>query len=322
MPNVVDVAQAKALVASGELDVVDVREPHEFDGGHIPGARNVPLAELTADPRGKLRDRRVLFVCARGPRSMTAAKAAESAGRSDVLTLEGGTAAWRDAGLAIETSPDPSSSAPRSRADEGTLPVGGPPGDPGCGLPEPALDAVVGANLRALREARGLSLDAMTQLTGLSRQLLGQIELGRAAPSVSVVWRLARAFDVPFSALISTHQAAQTSVTRAASAKRLVSPDGRFSSRALYDLSEKTNVEFYELDLAGHSREDAQPHAPGTRENLVVTTGRLELEVDGQRFELATGDAIAFTADRPHSYVNPGSEHCRMYLVMTYAAGG
>lgn len=310
MPKIVGAAEAKTLVDAGDVDVVDVREPHEFSQGHLPRARNVPLAELLADPKGKVRGQRALFVCARGTRSEKAATAAEEKGLREAFTLDGGTGAWRDAKLPIETDDKPTTTS--------SLPVSDAPGDAGCGLPEPALDAVVGANLRALREARGLSLDTMAQLTGLSRQLLGQIELGKAAPSVSVVWRLARAFDVPFSALISTHQRVETSVLRAAQAKRLVSPDGRFSSRALYDLAEKTNVEFYELRLAAHSREDAQPHQAGTRENLVVTAGKLELEVGGARHELATGDAIVFAADVAHSYVNPSSEECRMYLVMTY----
>jgi quercetin dioxygenase-like cupin family protein len=50
-----------------------------------------------------------------------------------------------------------------------------------------------------------------------------------------------------------------------------------------------------------------------------VVSGRLELVVGGEQYELSRGDAIVFTADVPHSYVNPGSEECRMYLVMTYA---
>jgi transcriptional regulator with XRE-family HTH domain len=190
-----------------------------------------------------------------------------------------------------------------------------------CGLPEPGLDVVVGANMRTLRTQRNLNLDQLAKMTGLSRTLLGQIELGKTAPSVGMVWRIAQAFGVHFSALLASAQPQGTSVLRAADAKRLISPDGRFSSRALYPLAEKPDAEFYELQLAPHSREDAQPHQTGTRENLIVTAGRLELHVGSERFELGTGDAIVFTADVPHSYVNPGGQECRMYLVMTYAGG-
>lgn len=179
---------------------------------------------------------------------------------------------------------------------------------------------MVGSNLRALRQRRNMSLDEAARLTGVSRTLLGQIELGKAPPSVSVVWKLARAFKVHFSALLATNESFPTSILRSADAKRLVSPDGRFSSRPLYPATDDPDTEFYELFLAGHSREDAEPHAPGTRENLVVSRGRLEVHAGGERFELGQGDAIVFSADVPHAYVNPGSEECWMYLVMTYGA--
>jgi transcriptional regulator with XRE-family HTH domain len=173
--------------------------------------------------------------------------------------------------------------------------------------------------LRALRTERNLSLDELARQAGLSRNLLGQIELGKTAPSVSVVWKIARVFDVPFSALLATAEPAQASVVlRRADAKRLVSPDGRFSSRALYIPGARTHVEFYELFLAAQSREDAQPHRAGTRENLIVARGRLDLDVADKHFELATGDAIVFAADVPHAYVNPSNDECWLYLVMTY----
>jgi rhodanese-related sulfurtransferase/transcriptional regulator with XRE-family HTH domain len=312
MPKTVDPAEARALVAKGDVDVVDVRDADAWARGHVPGARNVPLADVQANARGSVTKERVLFVCSSGNRSLRAAEAAERAGLKEVYSLDGGTRAWEAAGFPIEAQSARKTDGAASAPDN-------PPGDPSCGLPEPALDAVVAENVRRLREQRGVSLDELARLTGLSRTVLGQIELGRTSPGVSVVWRLARAFDVHFSALLGTPEHTETLVLRGAKAKRLVNPDGRFSSRALYDATERTSVEFYELVLTAHSREDAQPHQPGTRENLVVTSGRLDLEVGGERFELAKGDAIVFRADVAHSYVNPGGEDCVMYLVMTYA---
>lgn len=307
--------EAEALIAAGDVDVVDVRDAHEYAMARIPGARCVPLAELRADPSRSLPRDRVLLVCARGMRSQTAAAVAEGIGLAEVYHLEGGLIAWQSSGLAIE-APDETAAPPSSES----VPLSAPP-DESCGLPEPGLDAVVGANMRAYRGERNMTLDQLTQLTGLSRTLLGQIELGKTPPSVGVVWRIAQAFNVHFSALLATTGRPETQVLRGANAKRLVSPDGRFSSRALYPFAEKPDAEFYELFLAAHSREDAQPHQPGTRENLIVTAGQLDLLVGSERFELAKGDAIVFTADVPHSYVNPGREDCWMYLVMTYASG-
>lgn len=86
----------------------------------------------------------------------------------------------------------------------------------------------------------------------------------------------------------------------------------------LYPLTEKPQADFYELYFTGHSGEDAQPHEPGTRENLVITPGRLEVDEDGVRHELTKGDAIIFGADVPHAYINSSNEACWADLVMTY----
>ncbi len=301
---------AKALIDLGEVDVIDVRDAREYAGGHIPGARLLPLDELKPDPKAKLTRDNVLFVCAKGIRSATAAKLAEGLGFGRLYTLEGGTQAWVAAGLPLERPEAPSPTAP-----------GAPRADDSCPAPPPSLDQAVGHNLHALRTARGWSLDQVAKATGLSRHALGQIETGRASPPVSSVWRLANAFEVPFSALLASSAPAKTLQLPAKRAKRLSTPDGRFSSRALYALNEHPTVEFYELYLAPHSTEEANAHAPGTRENLVVASGQLELVLGKERFALEQRDAIEFTADVPHSYVNPASTECWMYLVMTYPAG-
>jgi rhodanese-related sulfurtransferase/transcriptional regulator with XRE-family HTH domain len=342
-------AQAQAFItaasADGGLDIVDVRDPRDWASGHVPGARSLPLDELRKNPRAakdKVGGGKVLFVCARGVRSMSAAQLAEDAGHAEVYSLDGGMLAWAAAGLPIETAEAPeagaaeasaAAEAPRAAAAPAAFasPASGnggarprsaaaavEPAAEGAEITEPALDRVVGDNLRALRTTRNLSLDVLARLTGLARSLLGQIELGTTSPSVGVVWKLARAFDVPFSAMLATAQPAAISVLRAGRAKRIVGNDGKFSSRALYPLGDEPDAEFYELILAPYSREDAHPHQAGTRENLVVAAGRLELTVGTEHFTLTKGDAILFSADVPHSYENPDRDECWLYLVMTY----
>jgi rhodanese-related sulfurtransferase/transcriptional regulator with XRE-family HTH domain len=311
MPSVVGPQDAQALIAAGGIDIIDVRDPRDWAAGHVPGARNVPLDDLKAGP--PLQRDRILFVCARGVRSETAARLAEQQGFSAVYSLDGGMLEWASKGMPIEAEVAPAA-APPSAAREPSE-----PDDGSCGLPAPGLEVIVGANLRTLRSERDLSLDALARLTGLSRTLLGQIELGKAAPSVNVVWKIARAFDVHFSALLATASRSETSVLRAAEATRLTSPDGRYSTRALFPLGDRPDAEFYELYLGPHSREDAHPHQPGTRENLIVVAGRLELQLAGERFTLTKGDAIVFAADVPHIYENPDKDPCWIHLVMTYA---
>src|SRR4030095_9603248 len=156
-----------------------------------------------------------------------------------------------------------------------------PEGAPAATTTHPAestdLAPVVGSNLRPLRTRRGLSLERLAQISGVSRAMLGQIELGQSAPTINVLWKIARALEVTFSALISARTQSGALVLRSQESKILTSKDRSFSSRALFPFDEPRRVECYELRLAPGSVEDADAHPPGTAENLVLTAGTLEI---------------------------------------------
>lgn len=149
--------------------------------------------------------------------------------------------------------------------------------------------------------------------------MLGQIETGKSVPTISLLWKVATALDVPFAALIAARHSEGTVVLRRDRAKVLASNEGSFTSRALFPFDGERKVEFYELRLAPFHREYAEAHAAGTRENLVVVRGTVEIVPAGEGPKvLAEGDAILFEADRPHIYRNLGSSEAVLYLVMTY----
>ena len=93
--------QAQELIDRGDVEVIDVRDPGEWSGGYIAGARLVPLDTLRADPKGVLVKDGVLFVCAAGVRSQTAARIAASLGFTRVYNLGSGTRGWVKAGLPL-----------------------------------------------------------------------------------------------------------------------------------------------------------------------------------------------------------------------------
>ncbi len=126
------------------------------------------------------------------------------------------------------------------------------------------LTPVVGANLRRLRAKRGLSLEKLARASGVSRAMLGQIELGQSTPTINVLWKIARALAVPFSELITNRAAGRSTVLPADRAKMLTSHDGAFSSRALFPFDAPRTVEFYELRLLAPllAMEQADPHPP------------------------------------------------------------
>ena len=84
--------------------IVDVREPHEFDGGlgHIPGAELVPLGTLGKTAKLWEPDAAIVLVCRSGGRSAAAARLLVRLGFSTVMNLRGGMLAWNETGLPVE----------------------------------------------------------------------------------------------------------------------------------------------------------------------------------------------------------------------------
>jgi transcriptional regulator with XRE-family HTH domain len=184
--------------------------------------------------------------------------------------------------------------------------------------PEPG--PAVGPNLRRIRTTRGLSLERLARASGVSRAMLGQIESGQSNPTINTIWKIARALNCQISALITNQPAWKTKVLRAANAKLLTSRDGKISSRALFlPCDHSRQVQFYELRLAPLASERAEPHPPGTIENLVVANGSLETVVSDVHHSLLAGDAIQFEADVRHEYRNAVAAETILYVVTTYA---
>ena len=113
----VDAQQSLELINDDSVIFVDVREAGEIaSGGKIEGAYHVPRSflEFYIDPASSLHmdifssDKQVIFYCASGGRSILAAKLARDMGVANVANLEGGFAAWAEAGgrIQLPAAPD------------------------------------------------------------------------------------------------------------------------------------------------------------------------------------------------------------------------
>jgi transcriptional regulator with XRE-family HTH domain len=181
------------------------------------------------------------------------------------------------------------------------------------------LNDIVGQNLRRYRTKRGYSLEKLAKLSSVSRGMLSQIELGKSAPTIGVLWKIATALDLPFMTFMTSSETSGTVVLRQHDAKVLQSHGGKFTSRALFPFAGERRTEFYELLIAPGHVETAEAHAAGTLEDLVVANGVIDVFDGNDWFQLETGDAIVFDAALPHAYRNSGKSDATAYLVMTYA---
>lgn len=98
----ISVAEAKEKIESGNVQIIDTRQPGEYIGGHVPEAINIPHMAVV-NRKGDLDgSKELVFICETGARSALAAEFAAALGFKDLYNVEGGTQAWKKAGYAVE----------------------------------------------------------------------------------------------------------------------------------------------------------------------------------------------------------------------------
>jgi rhodanese-related sulfurtransferase len=98
----IDVNAAKEKASSGDVQVIDVRTPGEYAGGHVPGAINIPHMSVVSRKGELATDKELVFICQMGQRSALACEFAAALGFENLYNVEGGTEAWIKAGYAVE----------------------------------------------------------------------------------------------------------------------------------------------------------------------------------------------------------------------------
>lgn len=170
------------------------------------------------------------------------------------------------------------------------------------------------ASLREARRARGLSLDAVAKLSGVSRSMVSQIERGESSPTVATLWNLTQALQVDFAGLLEGKPETGIEVTRAGAAPVIArSPGVRI--RILSPAEAVGEHEVYDLSFAAGAALVSEPHSPGCREHLTVVEGELAVESGDERETLGPGDTARYAADRAHS-IRAGAGPARAILIV------
>ncbi|MCB1278530.1 XRE family transcriptional regulator [Prosthecobacter sp.] len=183
-----------------------------------------------------------------------------------------------------------------------------------------AINENLGKRVKKLRGDRGWSLEELATASGVSRSMLSEIEREKANPTLTVTFRIARAFGMTLQELIESAEtsASKIQVIRANDRAQVYRSDKQCEIRTLSPLNLEKDVEFYELSLRVGGALRSQPHFEGTREFLTVEEGSVRIESDQDIEELGKGDSGTYRADVPHAIVNTGKADALVFLVVIY----
>lgn len=175
----------------------------------------------------------------------------------------------------------------------------------------------IGSRIKKLRLRKALSLQQLSDHTGLSVAMLSKIERGSLFPTLPTLLRIALVFGVQLDHFFVTDEP-RVAVTRKAERIRLPIPAS----------GEQTSYLFESLDYPlsdrrigaylAHFPQDGTPsqvHEHGTEELVYIVSGNLTVTVDGQETLLEAGDAMTFDSSLPHSYRPEGEAECEALVV-------
>lgn len=174
----------------------------------------------------------------------------------------------------------------------------------------------VGNRLRELRTERGMSMRGLARASGLSTNALSMIERGRTSPSVSTLYKIATALNVPVTAFFRMEPPRQEIVFRKADERsRIPIPRGQWEGLGGEIFVGGVEPLMLTLEAGANSGRFGMIHTG--HEFVMCLEGQLEYEVEDQRYLLEAGDSLIFAAQLQHRWRNPGKDLTKAVIVLS-----
>lgn len=166
----------------------------------------------------------------------------------------------------------------------------------------------VGVQLRALRDARGLSLSEVARRAQVGKGTLSELETGRRNPTLDTLFAITTALEVPLSAALPAPSSVGPHVSGDAVDAWLVERrDGAGGS-----------TEVLRLQVRSGRTQRSAAHAAGVTEQVLVVDGVLVLGAESDPVRVGAGEVLTYSGDRPHVFTAEGGRDASAVLVMRY----
>jgi transcriptional regulator with XRE-family HTH domain len=176
----------------------------------------------------------------------------------------------------------------------------------------------LGGRVKRLRRRRGLTLEELAGLSGVSRAMISKVERGEKNPTLVVAAKLAEGLGVTLSGLAGMEERREAVVVPRERRMVMRDPETGFERQLLSPNFVGRGVEFIRNEIPeGSTSGEFPPHRRGVEEHIVVERGSLRATVGGEDYLLGEGDALYFEADVTHRFDNAGEGECSYYLVIS-----
>jgi transcriptional regulator with XRE-family HTH domain len=178
-----------------------------------------------------------------------------------------------------------------------------------------ASSVKISDRLTKIREERGLSIRALGRLSGLSANALSVIERGLSSPSVSTLYKISTALEIPVTAFFEESPTQQDVVLIKSNERKRI-PLHRGLWEGLGGEEFQGTVEPFMVTLEAGTSSGRFPMAHSGHEFVFCLRGDLSYEVGENTYSLEAGDALLFSADLEHKWHNPGKNVTNAIIIL------
>lgn len=181
---------------------------------------------------------------------------------------------------------------------------------------------LIGKNVHELRKKVNLSLDALANLSGVSKAMLSQIEQGKVNPTIATMWKIAKGLSVDFNSLLGNPETERLfNLQRHDTSVVIWNPEKSCEIKILTPPQMVDELEQYWLTFEPAGALVSDPHFHGTEEIVTVLEGKIELKSGNKQVVMEKGDCIRFHADLAHSIREVAGIKSQVYMTVYFKEG-
>ncbi|MGK9044320.1 helix-turn-helix domain-containing protein [Mammaliicoccus vitulinus] len=174
------------------------------------------------------------------------------------------------------------------------------------------------SSMKKLRKQKGLTLEALSVKSKVSKSMLSKIERNEKQPTVKIASQIAEALDTSISDLIDEKMEKEIILIKKDNQLEFKDPVSKFTRRLLSPSLPSKNLEFILNTIPPNEESGIFPsHKKGVSEYIYVQEGELEIHLDNnQIYTLCEGDSIYYEANLSHRFINKTGNVCSYFLII------
>ena len=178
------------------------------------------------------------------------------------------------------------------------------------------IGKIIAFNIKHLRMERNLSLTQLSEVSGVSKAMLSDIEKGNGNPTINTIWKIANGLKVPYTKLMDGVDNKATLVRKCDAPSQSGETDD-YKVYCYYPTTPTRNFELFYVELQGNSSNSSIGHSDKAQEYVFIIEGQLTIKTDNTEYILEKGDSLTFDSSIAHTYFNSKND-IALFMVINY----